>query len=74
MCVDLKQPEGIQIVLDLVPHVDVVIEAFTPGVMDRLGLGYDQLRQHNPRLIMCSVSIGTDPMRSVRVTRILAMR
>lgn len=56
LCVDLKQPEGIEIVLGLVPHVDVVIEAFTPVVMDRLGLGYDALRQHNPRLIMCSIS------------------
>ncbi|MEE8305308.1 MAG: CaiB/BaiF CoA-transferase family protein [Candidatus Tectomicrobia bacterium] len=56
MCVDLKQPEGIEIVLGLVAQVDVVIEAFTPGVMDRLGLDYDALCQHNPRLIMCSIS------------------
>jgi crotonobetainyl-CoA:carnitine CoA-transferase CaiB-like acyl-CoA transferase len=56
VCVDLKRPEGIAIVKDLVKLTDVVIEAFTPGVMARLGLGYDDLRHINPRLIMCSLS------------------
>lgn len=56
MCIDLKRPEGVAIVKDLVNLTDVVIEAFTPGVMAKLGLGYDDLRRVNPRLIMCSIS------------------
>jgi CoA:oxalate CoA-transferase len=56
LCVDLKHPDGIALVCELIPHIDVVIEAFTPGVMQRLGLGYDALRAINDRIIVCSVS------------------
>jgi formyl-CoA transferase len=56
VCIDLKSPQGIALVLDLVDKVDVVIEAFTPGVMERLGLGYEALRARNPKVIVCSVS------------------
>jgi crotonobetainyl-CoA:carnitine CoA-transferase CaiB-like acyl-CoA transferase len=56
MCIDLKQPEGLAIVKELVKISDVFIEAFTPGVIARLGLGYDTLKQLNPRIIMCSLS------------------
>jgi crotonobetainyl-CoA:carnitine CoA-transferase CaiB-like acyl-CoA transferase len=56
MCIDLKQPDGLAIVKDLVKISDVFIEAFTPGVITKLGLGYDDLRQINPRIIMCSLS------------------
>jgi formyl-CoA transferase len=56
LCIDLKQPEGITIITDLVQRSDVLIEAFTPGVIAKLGLGYEALRQLNPRLIMCAIS------------------
>ncbi|MCB1742394.1 MAG: CoA transferase [Gammaproteobacteria bacterium] len=56
ICVDLKRGEGLDIVLDLVERCDVVIEAFTPGVMKRLGLGYEALRSRNPAIILCSIS------------------
>ena len=56
LCVDLSRPEGLAIARDLVRKSDVVIEAFTPGVMDKLGLGYEQLRQLNPKIILCSIS------------------
>jgi CoA:oxalate CoA-transferase len=56
LCIDLKQPEGREAALDLAAEADVVIEAFTPGVMDRLGLGYKALRERNPRIVLCSVS------------------
>lgn len=56
MCVDLSRPEGGAIVRDLVRQSDVVIEAYTPGVMKRLGLGWDELRRIRPDLVMCSIS------------------
>jgi len=56
VCIDLKQAEGVELALALVRESDVVIEAFTPGVMDRLGLGYDALRRAKPSIIVCSIS------------------
>lgn len=53
---DLRRPEVVEAVKRLVPVVDVVVENATPGVMDRRGLGYDELSKLNPRLIMASVS------------------
>lgn len=53
---DLKDPEALTRLLDLVRNIDVVVENFRPGVMKRLGLGYETLRQLNPRLIYCSIS------------------
>ena len=56
IAVDLKAPAGRALILDLVEHCDVVIENFRPGVMDRLGLGFDELVQRRRDLIMCSIS------------------
>jgi crotonobetainyl-CoA:carnitine CoA-transferase CaiB-like acyl-CoA transferase len=53
---DLRRPEALEIVKRLVVGADVVWENFRPGVMDRLGLGYDALSAINPRLIYCGVS------------------
>jgi formyl-CoA transferase len=53
---DLKQDEGRELFKRLVPHFDVVAENFTPGTMQRLGLGYDVLSGIEPRLIYVSVS------------------
>ncbi len=55
-CVDFSKPEGVELVRALIPQVDVVIENYGPGVMDKRGLDYNSLKQINPRLIMCSVS------------------
>ncbi len=54
--IDLKHPQGRGLVVELVRRGDVLVENFTPGTMDRLGLGYDALRAVNPRLIYCSIS------------------
>ena len=56
LAVDLKQPEGRDIALGLAAKADVVLENFRPGVMERLGLGYDRLRADNPGLIVCSIT------------------
>lgn len=53
---DLDHQEGRDLVLRLVDHVDVVLENFRPGVMERLGLGFDVLQARNPRLIIASIS------------------
>ena len=53
---DLKRPEVRAEFMDLVEGFDVLIEGFRPGVMGRLGLGYDVLRERNPGLIFCSLS------------------
>mgnify|MGYP001599103751 CR=1 FL=1 len=53
---NLKKAEGKEIFLRLVKDADVLIENFRPGVMDRLGLGFKVLRQHQPRLVYCAIS------------------
>ncbi len=51
-----KDPEGKAIFLELVKTADVLVENFRPGVMDRLGIGWDVLKGINPRLIYCAIS------------------
>ena len=56
IAIDLKNPRGKEVALRLIDHADVVIENFRPGVMDRLGLGYETLAARNPRIIYCASS------------------
>jgi crotonobetainyl-CoA:carnitine CoA-transferase CaiB-like acyl-CoA transferase len=56
LTLDLKRPEARQIVDDLIGKVDVVVENFRPGVMDRLGFGFERLSGLNSRLVYCSAS------------------
>ncbi|HCV27355.1 MAG TPA: hypothetical protein DGB32_03410 [Dehalococcoidia bacterium] len=53
---DLKHLDGIAIARELVARADVVVENFSPGVMDRFGLGYDDLKDDHPRLVFASIS------------------
>jgi crotonobetainyl-CoA:carnitine CoA-transferase CaiB-like acyl-CoA transferase len=53
---DLKDPESVEIAKRLIQDCDVVVENNRPGVMDRLGLGYAQMKKLHPRLVYCSIS------------------
>ena len=53
---DLKKPKAIEVVKKLAAKADVVMENFRPGVMDKLGIGYEVLKAVNPKLIYCAVS------------------
>jgi alpha-methylacyl-CoA racemase len=53
---NLKKEEGRDVFLRLVRDADVVLESFRPGVMDRLGLGYEQLKEVQPGIIYCAIS------------------
>ena len=56
LCLDLRLPDALALVQDLVPRVDVLVENFSPGAIARLGLGWETIRALNPELIMCSIS------------------
>lgn len=56
LAIDLKKPEGVALVKQLVKEYDIVVEQFRPGVMDRLGVGYEALKAANPAVIYCSIT------------------
>jgi formyl-CoA transferase len=56
VAVDIRRPEGADIIRRLARTADVFVENFRPGVFDKLGLGYDDLKIENPSLIYCSIS------------------
>ena len=67
LVVDVKQPDGLDIVRRLIAGADVLIQNFRPGAMERLGLGYGDARAINPRLIYVSISgFGADGPKSNR--------
>jgi crotonobetainyl-CoA:carnitine CoA-transferase CaiB-like acyl-CoA transferase len=54
--VDLKTDAGRDVLLRLARDADVLLESFRPGVLDRLGVGYERLKQENPRLVYCAIT------------------
>jgi crotonobetainyl-CoA:carnitine CoA-transferase CaiB-like acyl-CoA transferase len=67
LTLDLKKPEGIEIVKALARKCDVLVENFSPGTTDDLGIGYEAIRQVNPRIIYCSITgFGPDGPYSAR--------
>jgi len=67
LAIDFKSPKGLALLKEMVSKFDVLVENFTPGVMARAGLSYDELKQINPKLIMCSISMaGQDGALSQR--------
>lgn len=67
IAVDLKQKDGRELVLELAGWAEVLVEQFRPGVMERLGLDYETIREVNPSIIYCSITgYGQDgPYRDV---------
>ncbi|HEY8521572.1 MAG TPA: CoA transferase [Gammaproteobacteria bacterium] len=62
---NLKQPGSDEVFADLVRMADVVVENFSPGTLDRLGIGYERARTWNPRIVYCSISgYGADRQTS----------
>lgn len=53
---NLKKPEGVEILKKLAAEYDVLIEQFRPGVMDRLGVGYEDIKKVNPSIIYCAIT------------------
>src|SRR5262249_27196239 len=53
---NLKEEGGREVLLKLVREYDVLLESFRPGVLDRLGVGYERLKQENPRLVYCAIT------------------
>lgn len=58
LALDFKSPQGKELIKSLIPRFDVLVENFSPGVMDRAGLGYEDLKKKHPGLIMCSISLA----------------
>jgi alpha-methylacyl-CoA racemase len=54
--IDLKSEGGRQVLLRLVREYDVLLESFRPGVLDRLGVGYERMREENPGIVYCAIS------------------
>jgi crotonobetainyl-CoA:carnitine CoA-transferase CaiB-like acyl-CoA transferase len=66
LALDFQKPEAKELVLKLIPKIDIVVENFAPGVIGAMGFGYEALKKINPRLIMVSVSVAgqTGPLSS----------
>jgi CoA-transferase family III len=56
LTLDMKTPEGKEIFLRLAKDADVIVENLRPGVVDRLGIGYEDIKKINPQIIYCSIS------------------
>jgi len=56
VCLDLKKPEGVAAFLRLVKTAQVIVESFRPGVMDKLGVGYEAVKAINPQIVFCAIS------------------
>ncbi len=56
LSVNLKEKEGVDLVLGLAAKADVMIESFRTGALDRMGLGYEAVRKVNPGIVYCSIS------------------
>ena len=56
LCLDLRQKTAIDLIKKIVAKSDVVLQNFRPGTLEKMGLGYDELKAVNPKIILCSIS------------------
>jgi CoA:oxalate CoA-transferase len=56
--IDMKKPGARELVMSMIPKIDVVVENFAPGVVKRLGFSYEDVKKVNPAIIMCSISMA----------------
>jgi crotonobetainyl-CoA:carnitine CoA-transferase CaiB-like acyl-CoA transferase len=56
LCIDIRKAAGLNIIKELIPRMDVLVENYGPGTIKRLGLGYEVVHALNPKLVMCSIS------------------
>ncbi|MEZ4606341.1 MAG: CoA transferase [Deinococcales bacterium] len=56
LCLNLKDPRGLELIYKLIDSADVFVENYRPGALDKLGLGYKTLSERNPALVYCSLS------------------
>ncbi len=56
LCIDVKNPAGLEVIKAFIPKVDVMIENYAPGVIARMGLHYETVCALNPKIVMCSIS------------------
>jgi crotonobetainyl-CoA:carnitine CoA-transferase CaiB-like acyl-CoA transferase len=56
LCLNMHRPEATTIIMDLLPHMDVLVENFAPGVIASMGFDYATVKRLNPRIVMCSIS------------------
>ena len=56
LCVNIRDPKAMEIIKELIAQMDVVVENFKPGVIARMGLGYEELKKIKPDIILCSIS------------------
>jgi len=56
--IDMKNPRARQLVMAMLPKIDVVVENFAPGVIKRMGFAYEEVKKVNPKIIMCSISMA----------------
>src|SRR2546421_6998673 len=55
LAINLKSPRGVAIVKEMLKKADVTVENMAPGTIDRLGLGYDEVKKINPRIVFCQI-------------------
>jgi CoA:oxalate CoA-transferase len=56
LAVDISKPGARELIYSMIPKIDVVVENYAPGIIKKMGFGYDELRKRNPKIIMCSIS------------------
>lgn len=56
LSINLREQKSKEIIFELIKDADVIVENFRPGVMDRLGFGYEEVKKHNPKIVYCSCS------------------